>query len=255
MEFQRFKAGDKIFTEGEPSDVAYIVEYGNVVIYRESQGRHVRLAVLGKGAVFGEMGLIDDRPRSASAQALNDVALTPMSSERFFGLLHSDPEAIVPIICFLFERLRLMNDRYVESLERSGGDDMVVGDYRAKLVPLTRETERAISRAGLNIDSFPFRIGRTQTAGETSAFDWNDLAFADTPPFNLSRNHFVIERTEQGLLVRDRGSLHGTMVNGERIGGLKGKSSAILSPGANEVVAGNDDSPYRFRLVVEHRPS
>jgi pSer/pThr/pTyr-binding forkhead associated (FHA) protein len=78
----------------------------------------------------------------------------------------------------------------------------------------------------------------------------NDLKLLDGKPFNVSRNHFAIERGPDGVQVRDRGSYVGTIVNGVQIGGHHHVATVPLAVGENEVVAGSPRSPFRFRVVV-----
>ncbi len=66
-----YMAGEVIFRQGYPADHAYVVLTGEVEIYRETaDGSEERLAVLPPGQMFGEMGVLDDAPRSASARAV-----------------------------------------------------------------------------------------------------------------------------------------------------------------------------------------
>ncbi len=251
MDLKTFAPEQRIFHEGDPSDFAYIVEYGNVQIYREIEGRRVRLAVLGKGDIFGEMGLVDERPRSASAKALNDVAVTPIDAANFVSLLRDDPDKTLPIIRVLFERLRTMNDRYIDSLEPVAEPRGEAPAHTVKLLPLTAEARARVSVEGLSVRGFPFRVGRAAARGEPNPLDWNDLSLPDRRPYNLSTNHFAVEQTEDGIAIRDRGSRFGTIVNGVVIGGDTEHNAKALHTGANEVIAGRADSPFRFRLVVE----
>lgn len=251
MDVKTFAPEQRIFQEGDSTDYAYIVEYGNVQIYREIGGRTVRLAVLGKGDIFGEMGLVDDRPRSASAKALNDVALTPIDSAGFVALLRDDPDKTLPFIRVLFERLRTMTDRYVVGLEHVVAASGEASGHTVKLLPLTAEARARVSVEGLLVRGFPFRVGRAAAHGESNPLDWNDLSLPDSEPHSLSINHFAIERTEDGIAIRDRGSRFGTIVNGAVIGAKADQNIKALEIGANEVTAGAADSPFRFRLVVE----
>lgn len=71
-----YHAGEVIFKEGYPSDNAYIVVDGEVEIYREPPGEEEQhLAFLKAGEMFGEYGVLDDAPRSASARAHTDCVL------------------------------------------------------------------------------------------------------------------------------------------------------------------------------------
>ena len=70
MQEQTFKAGELIFREGEDSDLAYLIVSGRVDIFkRMDNGATVLLATLGDGEIFGEMSIISEQPRTASAAA------------------------------------------------------------------------------------------------------------------------------------------------------------------------------------------
>jgi len=105
----------------------------------------------------------------------------------------------------------------------------------------------------LRLTHLPFRVGRRPVAGEAQPIEMNDLQLSDTMPFNVSRDHFAIERVPDGVQVRDRGSHVGTIVNGVRIGGHHHVATAPLAVGENEVVVGSPMSPFRFRVVVALR--
>jgi CRP/FNR family transcriptional regulator, cyclic AMP receptor protein len=79
LERKVFFAGQKIFNEGDTGDRAYLIQSGEVEIIKNG----VTLATLAKGELFGEMALIDDQPRMASAKALNDTTVVIVSRETF----------------------------------------------------------------------------------------------------------------------------------------------------------------------------
>ena len=79
LERKVFYAGQKIFAEGDRGDRAYLIQTGNVQIIKNE----MPLATLGAGELFGEMALVDDKPRMASAVAENDVAVVIISRETF----------------------------------------------------------------------------------------------------------------------------------------------------------------------------
>lgn len=72
---RHFKQGDWIFHEGDEGECAYIVEHGSVAIVLERADGHITLATYGEGTLFGEMAIIDQKPRSAGAIALKDCSL------------------------------------------------------------------------------------------------------------------------------------------------------------------------------------
>ncbi len=79
LERKVFYANTKIFAEGEAGDRAYLIQDGTVEIIKNGQV----LAELSKGELFGEMALVDDQPRMASARAKNDVSVVIIGRETF----------------------------------------------------------------------------------------------------------------------------------------------------------------------------
>ena len=73
--YLEFEEQGTVFAEGEPGDSAYIVEQGRVELYALISGESVCIAKLREGDLFGEMALIDNQLRSATAIALPDTRL------------------------------------------------------------------------------------------------------------------------------------------------------------------------------------
>jgi CRP-like cAMP-binding protein len=101
------KAGATIFHEGEEGQMMYVLLEGSVKL--SVMGR--QLEKLNRGGVFGEMSLIDSSPRSASATAITDVKLVPVSAERFRSLIRKEPEFALEIMSIMAARLRSMDRR------------------------------------------------------------------------------------------------------------------------------------------------
>jgi CRP/FNR family cyclic AMP-dependent transcriptional regulator len=78
-----YKAGDVIFKQGDDAHELFIVQSGKVEIF---QGDRV-LETLSDHGIFGEMALIDSAPRSATAVAITDATLIPVSEDRFLSLI------------------------------------------------------------------------------------------------------------------------------------------------------------------------
>jgi len=81
---QHFNEGQHVFREGEVGDSAFIVVDGTVAIYRLTEEGEQVLATLAKGAMFGEMALIDDDVRMASAKAVDGSAELLVVSRAMF---------------------------------------------------------------------------------------------------------------------------------------------------------------------------
>ena len=62
-----FAAGETIFREGETGSRAYVIQRGHVDIIKEIDDEKITVGTVGPGGIFGEMALIDDKPRMASA--------------------------------------------------------------------------------------------------------------------------------------------------------------------------------------------
>ena len=88
LERKVFYADQMIFKEGDMGDRAYLIQDGQVQILKNG----APLATLGKGELFGEMALVDDQPRMASAKAVADVSVVVINRETFREkLAKSDP--------------------------------------------------------------------------------------------------------------------------------------------------------------------
>ena len=81
---QHFNEGQHIFREGETGDSAFIVLDGTIAIYRLTEEGEQVLATLAKGAMFGEMALIDGDTRMASAKAVDRAAVLLVVSRAMF---------------------------------------------------------------------------------------------------------------------------------------------------------------------------
>ena len=83
--------------------------------------------------------------------------------------------------------------------------------------------------------------------------DLNDLWLIDHKPFNISRNHALLEREGDTVIVKDRGSSLGTHVNEVLIGARGSENQKTLEDGDNILVLGSRMSPYHFRIHIQRR--
>ncbi len=113
---ESYRVGDVIFREGEVGDKLYFILDGKVRISREVSGMgEEALAVLGPGAAFGEMSLIDDFPRSADARVHERCRLLVLTKSALEDLLFLDKDLAYEILWnfvkILSARLRETNDK------------------------------------------------------------------------------------------------------------------------------------------------
>ena len=105
-----------ILRSGEETDALYIILSGRVkILIPDEQGREVILAVMGPNEFFGEMGLLDDKPRSASVETLEICQMLRFSKSGFVACLKDNFDLAMIIIRNLVRRLREA-DRKIESL-------------------------------------------------------------------------------------------------------------------------------------------
>ena len=119
MKFQSYKPGEAIFREGDESDAAYLIVSGNIRIVKgNGPASQKELAVVRAGEYIGEMGAIDNQPRSASAIAEDTVVCAPITPAEFMNMLRGDSEEAIELLKILFERLRQAS-RKLAGIERA----------------------------------------------------------------------------------------------------------------------------------------
>jgi CRP/FNR family cyclic AMP-dependent transcriptional regulator len=113
LEEQACFAGERIFDIDTPSDKAFIIQSGRIGIsVQEDAASREFVAVLGPGECFGEMGIFDDQPRSATAHALEDGILLALDKAKLRGLIASYPELALGMLRTLSLRLRDANVKH-----------------------------------------------------------------------------------------------------------------------------------------------
>lgn len=104
-----------IFDEGEPGHEAYVLEYGRVAVFKTVKGQRVDLGTIVPGGIFGEMALIDDQPRMASAEALEETACVVIGKDRLTEQLAQAPKGVRVIVGALLGNIRLMGAELAEA--------------------------------------------------------------------------------------------------------------------------------------------
>ena len=103
---KKFNKGEFVFHEGNPSGDAYIISLGSIEILENTASGQKVLGILGENEIFGEMGLIDGQPRSATARAREDSVVYVLTPKTFDNMVQENPEALLPILKILINRLR-----------------------------------------------------------------------------------------------------------------------------------------------------
>ena len=108
IETKFIKAGSVIFREGEEAHELFVIKSGQVRIQLGNR----TLAELSANDVFGEMALIDNEPRSATALAVTDVELVAVSEKQFLFLVGQTPYFALKVMRVLAQRLRVTNKTF-----------------------------------------------------------------------------------------------------------------------------------------------
>ena len=116
----RYEAGEVIIRENEVGETAYVIAQGRVEVSKQLDGQKVHLAYLGAGEIFGEMSMIDEKPRSATVTAVTETLVSEIRRDDFFISFQREPKAALELLKVPFDRLRKADARILlEHLQRS----------------------------------------------------------------------------------------------------------------------------------------
>lgn len=251
LQRRTFKAGEAIIREGEVGESAYIIQKGRVEISKQLDGQRLLLATVGPGDTIGEMSMIDDSVRSATATALEDTEADEIHHEDFFEAMRAEPELMAMLLKPIFERLREANATILR-LRMQGVSIPVEYSRQPRAVVwlegLNPKAESVLPESPLRIESFPYRVGRESH----DPLVHNDLTIRDEMPWQISRHHVSLICEGGQVGVMDRGSTLGASVDGARLGGARGTLAPLFFAGSEgRLVLGNENSPYAFRVRIE----
>ncbi len=103
---RQLKKNEVLFKQGDVGDCAYLVETGRILIYAVRDGDEFPLSILGEGEVFGEMALIDNEQRSASARALDACTLVVVNKQQLLDRIQAADTVVRLLMRVLLKRLR-----------------------------------------------------------------------------------------------------------------------------------------------------
>ncbi len=161
---RRLPVGQTLFVKGDPGDALYGVRRGQIRIESgTATGERLTIDVFGPGDLFGEIAVLDGRPRTADAVAAEDAELFVLPRGEFLAHLEHEPRLAIRLIELLCGRLRSTNDRTEEMMflplqtrlarrlstlaEDFGAELQITQDELAGLVGVTRESVNRQLRA------------------------------------------------------------------------------------------------------------
>lgn len=226
---RRFAAGERIFTEGDAPDVAYLIESGRIEVWATQGNRRLSFSFLGPGEILGEMAVIDRAPRSASADALTEVIVTEIRADQLRERLDEADPVLRTLLIGLLSRyrsgLRAANIGVAtvdaDSLPDAATEPM--GDQQRRVadkIRLERQLLEAIERDQLRVVFQPiYDLQRQEIAGFEALVRWDHptrgavspaefIALAEETSLIVPVGHYALRKSCQLLAAMDR-SLEG----------------------------------------------
>lgn len=124
---REFPKGTVIFREGDAGNEMYVIQSGKVNITKKARDVEKVLVTLGPGAFFGEMAIINQKPRSASAVVLEDARLLVIGPKTFDAMIRGNSEIAVRMIKILAQRLQEADEQI---------ENLMLRDHNSRVVHL-----------------------------------------------------------------------------------------------------------------------
>jgi len=210
------KAGEYVFREGELGTEMYIINEGKVEILNQVGDDEQVLAVLEKGDFFGEMSVLEDLPRAASARAATDIRLLQINGSTFDQLLQGNPEIAVRMMRKLSRRLRETD----EMLRSIMGTKVTSREMPRPVLQAPAEGPERLVHVPSGME-FPLSVGAETTIGRkdpvTGIYPDIDLTPVDSQR-SVSRRHAKIYRRGSKFFFGEEiGTMNATFLNGHRL--------------------------------------
>ena len=101
-----YQDGELVIRQGETGNCMYVIQAGEVEIFREEDGRNVRLRIAGPNEFFGEMALVENDVRSASVRSIGESRILHVDKRTFMRRVHEDPSLAYRIMESLSHEIR-----------------------------------------------------------------------------------------------------------------------------------------------------
>lgn len=149
---ERFKKGEIIYKQGEEADEVFFVKYGRVHLYLDYKTQDSKLiALVPEGRVFGELGVIEGKPRTMTSVAGEETIVTVLDKESFPSFIKEHPNKLLVVMESLSSRIRNQSQKlvkackvvasYAEEKETKGEvDDALMGQMKALAAENKRST-------------------------------------------------------------------------------------------------------------------
>lgn len=177
-----------LFCEHEPGEEVFIIQKGRVQIAKIVGDKELLLAVSGPGDVVGEMAILEDKPRNASAIAIGNVTVLVMNRRNFLHLVQSNPQTVHKILTLLSERIWIAY-RQFENLA-------IKDDYKRLLdcamIQLEKQKVNLDANAEYHLGLTPAELVLLAGLDEAKTDELTERLL-DDPLFTLYNGHVVIK--------------------------------------------------------------
>lgn len=197
---QVIEAGRDLFKEGDPGDTMYVIQKGRIKITKRVNNIEKILMVLGKGDFFGEMALIRQTPRTATATAIDSCELLTFNRNGFISMISKNSSIAMNIIEKLCLRLEKADNQIRDLAKR---------DVKSLVISALNDLRRATKSPG--------------ESGVSSSLNYSETVRNISMQINTSNDDVEsqLQRlVSSGFLARDGNILD--IVNGEELDKLDG---------------------------------
>ncbi len=126
-----YKDGEIIVRQGELGDCLFAIQEGRLEVIKEQKGRPgLRVAILEKGDIFGEMAIFEKQVRSATVRAVGEARILTVDKKTFLRRVQEDPTLAFNLVRMMSQRIRNLNTEIGERRKRE--DRRKTADRRQK---------------------------------------------------------------------------------------------------------------------------
>lgn len=210
------RAGEYVFREGDLGTEMYVINEGKVEILNQVGDEEQVLAVLEKGDFFGEMSVLEDLPRAASARAATDIRLLQINGSTFDFLLQGNPEIAVRMMRKLSRRLRETD----EMLKSVLGTKVTSRELPRQDVQAPADGPERLIHPPSGME-FPLSTGAETSIGRkdpvTGIYPDIDLTPVDNQRSVSRRHSKIYRRGNKFFFGEEIGTMNATFLNGRRL--------------------------------------
>jgi len=125
IDVRELAAGDTLFKAGEPGEALYVVRSGEIELFiKDTAGQRIALALVGAGEMFGELALLDQGPRTATAIAMSDTELLELDRDDLLLLFQRSPAAALRLLAAMGRMTRKADELLKTRVSRNANEEV-----------------------------------------------------------------------------------------------------------------------------------